>query len=108
MEIELEIGNHCIQASAKQVYERMLNRHIKGEIPDDMALILEKQIEGIIFFLKYADFSYLRSTYSDLDGRRRHRVILDIPQHFEEMKLKWDNQKISPQWKQYIKDQSFL
>jgi hypothetical protein len=104
MQIELELGGRCIQASAKQAYERMLNQYLKGDIPDDEALILEKQIEGIVFFLKYADFSDLRASYADLDGRRRHRVILAIPQHFEKIKLNWDDQEVSPRWKKFQKE----
>jgi hypothetical protein len=99
MQIELELGNHCIQTSAKQAYERMLNWYFKGDIPDAEVLILEKQIEGIVFFLKYADFAHLRASYGDLDGRKRHQVILAIPQNFKEMKLKWGDQEVSPRWK---------
>jgi hypothetical protein len=103
MQIELDLGSHCIQTSAKQAYERMLNRYLKGDISDAEALILEKKIEGIIFFLKNADFSYLRTAYTDLDGRRNHRVLLAIPQHVEETRLIWDDQEVSPLWKQRVK-----
>jgi hypothetical protein len=104
MKIELGLGSHCIQTSAKKTYERMLNRYLKGDIPDDEALTLEKQIEGIVFFLKYADFSNLRTVYVDLDGRRRHRVVLIIPKHLEKIRLRWDDIEIWPRWKPHLKD----
>jgi hypothetical protein len=101
MQIELDLGGHCIQTSAKQAYERMLKRYLKKDVSDEDALILEKQIEGVIFFLKYADFSELRATYADLDGRRRHRVVLSVPRQVAEMKLQWDDQAVAPPWKQH-------
>lgn len=103
MQIDLELGGHCIQTSAKQAYERMLNRYLKGDIPEAEVLILEKQIEGIAYFLKYADFLHLRSSYTDLDGRRRHRVALVIPQQYKEMKLKWDDKEVAPRWREGLK-----
>jgi hypothetical protein len=104
MRIELDIGGHCIQTSAKQAYERMLNRYLKRDVSDADAMILEKKIEGIVFFLKNADFSYLRAAFPDLDGSRRHTVLLDIPQELENMKLTWDAGEITPQWKSLRKD----
>jgi hypothetical protein len=63
---------------------------------------LEKQIEGMIFFLKYADFSYLRSVHADLDGSRRHRIVLDIPEQFKKIRLIWEDQEVFPRWKQDV------
>lgn len=57
MKIELEIGPHCIQTSARQAYERMLKRYLKDKISEDEILMLEKQIEGSVYFLKNPYFS---------------------------------------------------
>lgn len=83
MQIELELRNHCIQTAAKRAYEKMLSRYLSRNIDDHEAVILENQIEGLMFFLQKADFQYLRSTHRN-DNRKLttcdHR-ILTTPSH---------------------------
>jgi len=94
MQIELELRNHCIQTAAKRTYEQMLNRYLSRNAEDDEAAILEKQIMGLTYFLQNADFQRLRSEYPDLDGRRHHRVTLEIHGDFKNVKIKWDDQRV--------------
>jgi hypothetical protein len=100
MQIELELRNHCIQTAAKQAYERLLVRCLKGDLKEDESRQLEKQIECLVFLMTHADFNFLRSSYPDLDGHRHHRIRLNIPENVSDMTIQWDDQSVFPRWKQ--------
>lgn len=88
MEINLELKNHCIQTEAKKKYEKLMSKYFKKGNSDRNLSILEEQIEGLKYFLEHADFGYLRTTYSFLNGNQRGAdVTLNIPNSFEGMTL---------------------
>jgi len=95
MEIKLELKNHCIQTEAKKKYEKLMSEYFKKGNSDRNLSILEEQIEGLKYFLEHADFGYLRTTYSFLNGNHRDEdVVLNIPGNFDDMTLIHDKEVI--------------
>ena len=97
-EIEIRIGlnGYCIETGAKRTYERLLRRYFDKSISGRDRSILEEQIEGITFFLKHADFKYLRSQHPELNDARMIRLILKIPKNKHELTLEYNGVKIAP------------
>jgi hypothetical protein len=95
MEIKLELKKHCIQTEAKKKYEKLMGEYFKKAASGRNLSILENQIEALVYFLEHADFQYLRSTYTFLNGNQGgEEAVLHIPDALEDMKLIHDNKVI--------------
>lgn len=89
-ELEIALNGYCIETGSKRTYERLLGRYFRSSISRQDRSILEKQIEGITFFLNHADFKCLRSQYPELNGARAMRVILKIPKKMHDMVIEYN------------------
>lgn len=73
LEIALDLNTYCIETAAKRAHNRCLSAYFRSKGDDreleDQLILLEEA-------LKRFDFSALRSTYSELAGNSRARVIL--------------------------------
>ena len=96
IEIKIDINGYCIETGSKRTYERLLGRYFDKSISGRDRTILEKQIEGITFFLKHADFKRLRSQYPELNGARTMQLILKIPKNKHEMTIEYHGIEIAP------------
>ena len=96
IEIKIDIDGYCIETGSKRTYERLLGRYFDKSNSGRDRSILEEQIEGITFFLKYTDFKYLRSQYPELNGTRMIRLILKIPKNKHEMTIEYNGVEIAP------------
>lgn len=96
MDIMLDLSPFCIQTAAKRMYEVLLNSYFKAG-GDKSAM--EEQIGGLMFFLKHADFGYLRSRYPELDGTINIRIILRIPENRHEMQIVCQEKRIDPKFR---------
>jgi hypothetical protein len=96
MDIMLDLFPFCIQTEAKRTYTKLLNRYFKA---DGDKSVMEEQIEGLTFFLKHADFGYLRSRYPELDGIINTRIILSIPENRHEMQIVCQEKRIEPKFR---------
>ena len=101
IEIKIDINGYCIETGSKRTYDRLLSRYFNKSIPGRDRSILEKQIEGITYFLKHTDFKSLRSQYPELIGTRVMRIILKIPENKHEMTIEYSGVKIAPFAKTY-------
>lgn len=95
VEIEINIDGFCIETGSKRTYERLLSRYFKKSVSGRDRSILEEQIEGIIFFLKHADFKCLRNQYPELNGARAMRLVLKIPKNEHEMTIEYHGVEIA-------------
>ena len=73
-QVELELGDHCIEGAARHKYHSLVQKVIKDEV--DNIDYIEKVIDLLGDFLQSVDFAKLRSKYEDLDGRYSLKVIL--------------------------------
>jgi hypothetical protein len=96
IEIRIDMKGHCIETEAKRTYEHLMGRYFDKSISGRYRSILEEQTDGIVFFLRHADFQNLRSQYSELNGARMIRLILKIPENKHEMTIEYDRMKIAP------------
>jgi len=96
MDIMLDLSPFCVQTAAKRRYESLLNGYFKA---DGDKSVMEEQIEGLTFFLKYADFGYLRRRYPELDGGINTRIILRIPENQHEMQIICQEKRIDPKFR---------
>ena len=101
IEIKIDINGYCIETGSKRTYDRLLSRYFNKSIPGRDRSILEKQIEGITYFLKHADFRSLRSQHPELNGIRVMQIILKIPEDKHEMTIEHSGVKIAPFGKTY-------
>lgn len=96
MDIMLDLSPFCIQTEAKRTYTKLLNRYFKA---DGDKSVMEEQIEGLTFFLKHADFGYLRHRYPELSGDINTRIILRIPENQHETQIICQEKSIDPKFR---------
>ena len=74
MKIKLNLSRHCIETETKRLYNQSVLKYFKADDKDN----IEKQIEILQHALQTLDFSKLRSTYPELNGRCDDHVELSV------------------------------
>ena len=75
MEIILNLKKHCIQTAVKRKYNQLISDYFKLKTPENTKIIeskislLKKALEGL-------DFSWLRTTYPELQGGGEDKIII--------------------------------
>ena len=99
MQIIIKLTKHCIETEAKKEYEKLIRRYFDKKRFNDEKKNIGPQIEALKFFLEYADFSFLRSNYPELNGNTGLQVVLSIPKKNFETKIIFNKTIITPVWK---------
>jgi hypothetical protein len=75
MEIFLDLKKHCIQTAIKRKYNQRISKYFKINKSENTEII-EAQIALLKEALENLNFSYLRSTYPELQGGGEDKIIL--------------------------------
>ena len=78
IELKLDLRKSCIETNAKRTYESLLRKYFRMPNTDQQRRLLERQIEGLKFFLEHVDFRYMRANYAQLNGQSPTVVTLKI------------------------------
>ncbi|MFW6414950.1 MAG: hypothetical protein ACOCZ2_01420 [Thermodesulfobacteriota bacterium] len=80
MEIQLDLGRHCIKTEIKRQYDRSINEYFKTQNPE-----LEEKIEFLKDVLENVDLIGLRGKYQELAGNSDAdvRIVLHDGNIFE-------------------------
>lgn len=97
MEIPITIEKHCIETEAGRLYEKLLGQYFRKTVSDQEKLIVERQIEALLFFLEHADFSQLRHQHSELNGTMKTQLVLDIDTEGKNIVIRWPGKEIAVQ-----------
>ncbi len=87
IELKLDLKKSCIETHAKRTYESLLRKYFRMPNTDRQKRVLEKQIEGLKFFLEHVDFRYLRANYAQLNGQSSTVVTLKIAPRLHDIEI---------------------
>jgi hypothetical protein len=73
LEIEVDLGNHCIETAIKRSYNRILSRFLRGRKADPRS---EAELALLEAALVHFDFSSLRTAHKALAGKSGSRIVL--------------------------------
>ncbi len=99
MKIIITLTKHCIETEVKKEYEKLITRYFDKKRFKDEKAFIEARIEPLKFFIEHADFSFLRSNFTELNGNNELQVVLSIPEQFSETKIIFNKIIITPEWK---------
>ncbi|MFH2067412.1 MAG: hypothetical protein ABIK15_19585 [Pseudomonadota bacterium] len=94
MEIPITIEKHCIETTARRLYEKLMGRYFGKSISGREKRIVEDRMEAILFFLEHADFGSLRHQHSELNGTMKTQVVLDIDTKKKNIAIRWEGKEI--------------
>jgi hypothetical protein len=77
IEIHLDLGKHCIQTAIKRKYNQLISDYFKLNTVEKTEII-ESEISLLKEALENFDFSWLRSTYPELQGGGTDKIILAV------------------------------
>ena len=97
IELKLDLGKSCIETHAKRTYENLLRKYFRETNIDQQKRELEKQIEGLKFFLEHVDFRHLRANYAQLGGQSPTVVTLSIAPKLHDIEINSSDGCIRPQ-----------
>lgn len=74
MEIRLDLKKHCIETAMRKQYELRMSRYFRDAAERDR---LQTEMELLLKALETFDFSFLRHTYPELEGKGVGDVFLE-------------------------------
>lgn len=75
IEISLNLKKHCIQTAIKRKYNQQISKYFKLN-PTENTEIIESEISLLKEALEHLNFSWLRSTYPELQGGGEDKIIM--------------------------------
>ena len=75
IEINLDLGKHCIQTAIKRKYSQLISDYFKLKTSENTEII-ESEISLLKNALESFDFSGLRFTYPELQGGGTDRIMI--------------------------------
>ncbi len=97
IELKLDLKKSCIETQARWTYESLLRKYLRETYTDPQKRLLERQIEGLKFFLEEVDFRYLRANYAQLNGQSPAIVTLKIGPKLHDVEIDSSDGCIRPQ-----------
>lgn len=77
MEITLDMKKHCIQTAIKRKYNQLISNYFKLN-PTKNTEIIESEISLLKEALENFDFSWLRTTYPELQGGGADKIQIAV------------------------------
>lgn len=77
IEIHLDLGKHCIQTAVKRKYNQLISDYFKLKAPEKTEII-ESEISLLKEALEKLDFSWLRTTYPELQGGGANKIQIAV------------------------------
>ena len=77
IEIPLNLGKHCIQTAIKREYNQLISNYFKLKAPENTENI-ESEISLLKNALENLDFSWLRTTYPELQGGGADKIQIAV------------------------------
>jgi len=75
IKIHLDLGKHCIQTAVKRKYNQLISNYFKLKTSEN-AEIIESEISLLKDAMENCDFSWLRSTYPELQGGGADKIMI--------------------------------
>ena len=75
MKIILDLKKHCIQTAIKRKYNQLISTYFKLN-KNENTEIIESEISLLKKALENLDFSYLRTTYTELQGGGTDKIAI--------------------------------